>query len=151
MQQPLDKSFKYDVFICHSSKDNSVIESLIKDLKKENITYWVDAEQIKFGDSITEKITEGLETSNYIVPCLSKNLMTSGWTRAEYGSILNGEFSGNSKRKVIPLLLEDFDVIYIPTLLRDKKRVLYSNKAEFKEFIEFLKENRMNKTSTLTI
>jgi formylglycine-generating enzyme required for sulfatase activity len=143
-----DSSFEYDVFICHSSKDKPIITTLIEDLKKENITYWVDAEQIEFGDSITEKITEGLETSKYVIPCLSKNLKNSGWTRAEYGSILNAEFSGNSKKRVIPFLLEDCDVNDIPTLLRDKKRVTYSNKTEFNEFINFLKNNRLSETET---
>jgi hypothetical protein len=45
-----DNSFEYDVFICHSSKDKPIITTLIEDLKKENITYWIDAEQIEFGD-----------------------------------------------------------------------------------------------------
>lgn len=74
MQEALNEPFKYDVFICHSSKDKPIISTLIEDFKKENVTYWVDAEQINFGDSITEKITEGLETSNYVIPCISKNL-----------------------------------------------------------------------------
>lgn len=148
MQQVLDNSFKYDVFICHSSKDKPIIATLIEDLKKENITYWVDAEKINFGDSIIEKITKGLETSKYIIPCVSKNLTASGWTKAEYGSILNAEFSGNSNRIVIPLLLEDCGVKDIPTLLRDKKWVIYSDKTEFSEFVKFLKGNRLKESST---
>ncbi|AKB44230.1 COR domain-containing protein [Methanosarcina vacuolata] len=134
-----DNLFEYDVFICHSSKDKPIIESLVKDLKMKNVTYWVDKEQINFGDPVTQKIEEGLKNSKYVVPCLSKNLTILGWTRAEYGSILNREFSGNSKRIVIPLKLDNCEDADIPDLLYDKKRVTYSNKTEFNEFIEFLK------------
>ena len=120
-----DSSFEYDVFICHSSKDKPIIEALIEDLKKQKIIYWVDTEQIDFGDRITQKIEDSLKKSRYIIPCLSKDLNTSGWTRAEYGAILNAEFSGDSERKVIPLKLDDCEGSDIPPLLRDKKRVFY--------------------------
>jgi hypothetical protein len=136
----ITNSFEYDVFICHSSKDKPIIEAILKDLKKENITCWVDAEQIGFGHSIIQKIEEGLKKSKYVIPCLSNNLNTSGWTRAEYGAILNAEFCGNSKRLVIPLKLDNCDDDDIPLLLRDKKRVTYSEKTEFNEFIDFLKK-----------
>jgi len=140
----LDKLLKYDVFICHSSKDKPIIRALIEDLKKEQIAYWIDAEQIEFGDSITEKIYEGLTKSKFILLCISKNLITSDWTRAEYGAILNTEFSGNSDRKVIPLLLKDCDLDDIPSLLRDKKLVNYSDKIDFYRFIDFIKKNQSN-------
>ena len=88
--------FDYDVFICHSSKDNESVNIIINDFMRNNITYWVDAEQIKFGDRVTQRIEDGLKRSKCLMPCLSRNLVNSGWTRAEYCSILNAEFSGNS-------------------------------------------------------
>lgn len=132
-------TFEYDVFICHSSKDKPLIENIIRELKKENIRYWFDAEQINFGDPITQKIENGLRKSRYVMPCLSANLNASGWIKAEYGSILNAEFSGSTERIVIPLKLDNSNDSEIPFLLRDKKRVTYSNKIEFAEFLKFLK------------
>ena len=132
-------TFEYDVFICHSSKDKPIIDNIVKDFKRERITYWLDAEQINFGEPITEKIEDGLQKSKYIMPCLSVNLARSGWTRAEYGSILNAELSGKSERIVIPLKLDNCSESDIPLLLRDKKRVTFSNKMEFGEFLNFLK------------
>jgi hypothetical protein len=146
----ITNSFEYDVFICHSSKDKPIIEALIKDLKKERISYWVDAEQINFGDQITQKIAEGLKKSKYVIPCLSENLNASGWTRTEYGAILNAESSGNSERVVIPLKLDNCEESDIPILLRDKKRVTYSNETEFNEFIEFLKTKKTVIISDIT-
>jgi formylglycine-generating enzyme required for sulfatase activity len=142
MQRVPDNLFEYDVFICHSSKDKPIIKTLIEDFKKENITYWVDAEHINYGDQITRKIEDGLNKSKYVIPCLSKDLNTSGWTRAEYGAILNAEFSGNSERIVIPLMLDNCDVNDIPALLRDKRRVIYLDKTDFDGFINFLKKNQ---------
>lgn len=145
------KLFEYDVFICHSSNDKSVLTTLIEDFKKENITYWVDAEQIDYGDNIIQKIEEGLQKSRYVIPCLSKNLITSGWTREEYGAILHAEFSGNFKRIVIPLKLDNCKEDDIPFLLRSKKRVKYSDKTDFNDFIKFLKANSIvNKSKNLS-
>ncbi|HYT43935.1 MAG TPA: toll/interleukin-1 receptor domain-containing protein, partial [Methylomirabilota bacterium] len=57
------KKYLYDVFISYSSKDQPIIERLAQDLKAAGISYWVDSEQITFGDSITGKIEEGLRES----------------------------------------------------------------------------------------
>ena len=108
------------------SKDKTfIIDSIIPKFQRQGITYWFDDEQIKFGDLVTQKIEEGLQKSKYVMPCLSVNLAQSGWTRAEYGAILNAEFSGNSDRIVIPLKLDNCGDNDIPILLRDKKRVDY--------------------------
>lgn len=40
------------------------LDALIKDLKSEKITYWVDIEQIKPSDSIIQKIEEGLKRAD---------------------------------------------------------------------------------------
>ena len=132
--------FKYDVFICHSSEDKPIIETITNALAREKIAYWVDAEQIKFGDRITQKIEDGLKDSRYVMPCLSKHLAKSNWCRAEYGAILNIEFSGDSERKTIPLKLDDCTDEDIPMLLKDKRFVDYSKRTEFERFITFLKE-----------
>lgn len=140
-------SFEYHVFICHSSKDKPIIANLIEDFKKDNITYWIEAEQIVFGDDIIERIEDGLLKSMCFMPCVSKNLKTSGWTNAEYGLIINAHFCGQSKSIMIPLILDDCEDEDIPFSLRDKRRVTYSNKIEFGEFIKFLKKKNTTPSS----
>jgi hypothetical protein len=130
--------FDYDVFICHSGKDAAKAAELAEVFKRQGVRYWLDREQITYGDPVTRKIEEGLTASRYVLPLLSKNLGTSGWTRAEYGAILNGELSGPSERVVIPLKIDDGPDADIPILLRDKKRVSYLNETEFGEFVRFL-------------
>ena len=137
---PIRKSskFEYDVFLCHSSADKPLVLQIATEFRAKGITYWLDSEQITFGDPIIGKIEEGLQKSRYVVPCVSANLSRSGWPRAEYGAILNAELSGDSTRVVIPLKLDDSSDNVIPLLLRNKRRVMYSNKVEYAEFLRFL-------------
>lgn len=135
--------FQYDVFISYASEDRPVVEQIIQDFRRAGVTYWVDHEQIDFGDRITEKIEEGLRESKYVVVCLSANLGRSNWVRAEYGSILHkelGRISQGSGRKVIPLKLDDSSDDNIPLLLYNKRRANYSNVTEFNQLLEFLKQ-----------
>jgi Fe-S cluster assembly iron-binding protein IscA len=139
----LKSKFKYDVFICHSSKDKPLLKSIINEFMKNEICYWIDAEQIKFGDRISEKIENGIKNSKCIMPCLSRNLIKSSWCRTEYNSIINAELSGRSDRIVIPLQLDKIEDDDIPLLLKDKRRVFYNNKEDFIEFLDFIKKCRL--------
>jgi hypothetical protein len=132
-------TYQYDVFISHSSQDKLVIERIIQDLRNNGITYWVDHEQIKFGDYVTNKIEDGLRRSKSVLVCLSSNLGRSNWCRAEYGPILNRELSKPSGKRVIPLRLDKCDEDDIPTLLYDIKRADYSNNEEYNALLKFLK------------
>lgn len=128
------------VFLSHSSADKETVLKVIQAFKQANISYWVDHEQIKFGDGIVAKIEEGLQKSKYVVVCLSEKLITSGWCRAEYGAILYREFSGDTSRRVIPLSLDGSNNSNgIPLLLSDKLRADFTNQSNFSEFIQFLR------------
>ncbi|MEI2583491.1 toll/interleukin-1 receptor domain-containing protein [Scytonema sp. PRP1] len=130
------------VFLSHSSADKKTVLKVIEAFKNANISYWVDHEQIKFGDGIVAKIEEGLQKSKYVVVCLSEKLITSGWCRAEYGAILYREFSGDTSRRVIPLSLDGSNNSNgIPLLLSDKLRADFTNQNNFSEFIQFLHES----------
>ena len=130
----------FNVFISHSSKDKMTVLDIIQKFKRKGISYWVDHEQIEFGDVITGKIEDGLKNSKYTLVVLSKNLGKSNWCQKEYGPILHREYNGKSGKKVIPLRLDDCDDDDIPPLLYDKKRAHYSNKEEFEELLDYLKK-----------
>lgn len=130
---------EFDVFITHASKDKDVVLHLIADLKSFGIRYWVDYEQIKPGDRITEKIEDGLQKSKHVLVCLSRNLGRSNWCRAEYSPILHRSYNRIGSKKVIPLRLDDSSDDEVPLLLYDVRRVDYSDEDEFSELIEYLK------------
>jgi len=132
--------YDFDAFLCHSSADKEVVREIAKALATAGISYWLDEEQIKYGQGVSERIEDGLKRSRYVIPCVSSNFATSGWTRGEYSAILNAEFSDEPSRIVIPLVLDESDVEYVPLLLRDKKRAYYNNKTEFEHFLRFLQQ-----------
>ena len=53
------------VFICHASEDKeSFVKNFADNLFKKGIDAWVDEYEIHFGDSIIEKVNEGLKNSD---------------------------------------------------------------------------------------
>jgi hypothetical protein len=132
--------FEFDVFLCHAGADKATVRKIVEMFRSRGISYWLDEERIGYGQGIAEKIGDGLQKSRYVVPCVSAAFGGSGWARAEYNSVLNAELSGDTKRVVIPLVLDDSDAEYVPPLLRDKRRAFYTNKTEFEHFLRFLEQ-----------
>ncbi|MBZ5522065.1 MAG: toll/interleukin-1 receptor domain-containing protein [Acidobacteriia bacterium] len=66
-------AFAYDVFLGYSSKDKAVVHPLAERLKADGLRVWLDAWEIRAGDSIPAKIEEGLERSGVLVLCMSAN------------------------------------------------------------------------------
>lgn len=112
-------SFKWDTFICHSSKDYRKIQNIVDEFKGKSISYWIDEEQIQPGSSVIDKITEGILNSKYIIVCLSQNQIHSGWCRKEYQSILNRIINGTAKQKILPLILDNLSEDEIPLFIGD--------------------------------
>jgi hypothetical protein len=143
--QPIEEAiepFEYTVFLSHSHADLEHVKRLAAAFRKEGIKYWVDHEQINFGDPIVQKIEEGLAKSRYVVVCLSESLNRSTWVRAEYGPILYREFSGDTARRVIPLSIDGSSSASVPLLLADKLRADFTDPSSFEAFLRFLREAR---------
>lgn len=99
-------SFKYDVFLSHSSKDKAVVRPLAERLKKDGLKVWFDEWVLKPGDSIPSKIEEGLEHSRVLVLCMSANAFGSDWAQLESGTFRFRD-PLNKERRFIPLRLDD--------------------------------------------
>ena len=55
---------KRDIFICHASEDKeAIVRPLVESFKQAGISCWYDEAEIKWGDSITQKVNEGLKIS----------------------------------------------------------------------------------------
>jgi hypothetical protein len=135
--------YKYDLFISHAHGDKGIVARVTQRLRHSGIAYWIDEEQVTFGDQIVSKIEDGLRDSHFVAVALSSSLVKSGWCRAEYGPILHREFSGDSTRRVIPLSLDGTaGESTIPLLLWDKVRADFTDEANFSDFIQFLKDSR---------
>jgi hypothetical protein len=98
-------TFKADFFISHASADKQdYILPLASRLSDRHVTYWLDSNELQWGDPLALKINDGFHESRHVVLCLSKNFISSSWTEEE----LNAAFVRNIEedgRKVLPLIL----------------------------------------------
>lgn len=106
-------------FISHSSKDKETATNLARRLRHHAVDVWIDHEQIKFGDSIPTKISNGLSTCDVILVIVSSSFVGSSWCRAEYEPLLTKEIE-SGRTFVIPIRLDDAD---IPIMLSAKRYV----------------------------
>lgn len=61
------------VFISYSTKDKDFVDKLSIELVKKRIHVWLDKWAMKPGDSLIDKIQEGLTDSAYLLVVLSHN------------------------------------------------------------------------------
>lgn len=110
------ETFKYDVFISHSSHDKPAARELAERLRKDGLRVWPgvfdDDWEIKPGDAILLKIQEGLEQSRTLVLVMSEHASASEWVTFEHHSVLFRDLSAgaNQKRRFIPVRLDDAEI-----------------------------------------
>lgn len=122
-----------DIFICHASEDKtSVIRPLASCLSDRDLSYWVDEAEISAGESITEKINEGLRESDFVVVIISRAFMAKNWPKKELFAVLNLE-AKSGRAFIIPILVgshnEIDEVIKEFPLLNDKLFLLWNGDA----------------------
>lgn len=80
----------FDIFISHASEDKaSVVVPLVDALTKYRISIWVDYLELRIGQSLRERIDEGLSRSRFGAVILSPAFFEKRWTNRE----LNGMFA----------------------------------------------------------
>lgn len=104
------------VFISHSSKDKPIIRQLASDLKAEGIDVWLDEQKILVGDSISEKIGQGLAESDFFLIAISENSIDSEWVKRELNNAIVNEIE-RRKTIILPIKLSN---VAMPQLIKDK-------------------------------
>jgi hypothetical protein len=105
------------IFISHSSKDKPLARRIATDLQSAGITVWLDEWEILVGDSITQRVADGISSSDFLAVLLSINSVESGWVEKEWQAKVRYEAT-RRKVAILPLLADDCQ---IPLLLQDKK------------------------------
>jgi len=70
------------------------------------------------GDSIIQKVSDGISGSAYLIAVLSPNSVKSAWVQREIGSVLMKQLQIDKNITILTLLLADCEV---PVLLREIK------------------------------
>lgn len=109
-------SGKIVAFLSHSSHDKPFIRQLAGDLSAAGIGVWLDEQRIRVGDSIPERIAQGLAESDYFLIAVSARSSDSPWVQRELNSALVGEIE-KRKTTILPLKLDDSEM---PGVIADK-------------------------------
>jgi len=91
-------SLEYDVFICHATEDKEqVAEPVAERLREKGVRVWYDKFSIKLGDSLGQKIDEGLRNTRFGLVIFSKAFFAKAknWPRYELDGLLTKEMNGH--------------------------------------------------------
>lgn len=85
----------YDVFISHASEDkNGFVRPLAEALITQRLKVWFDEMTLQIGDSLRQKIDEGLANSKVGLVVLSPSFINKGWANYELDGIVTKAVSG---------------------------------------------------------
>ena len=93
-----------NVFISHNYKDKPMARKIAKELDKYGIKVWIDESEIRLGDSLIEKIRDGLDHMDFLIALISENSVHSEWVKKELDIAMNKEIDGK-KVIAIPILV----------------------------------------------
>lgn len=111
------------IFMSHSSKDKEFVRWLSQSLEEIGYQVWLDEWEIKVGESITGRVQDGLDKSQYLILVLSSSSVESGWVEKEWKAKYWDEIK-NKQTIILPVLIEQCN---IPTLLKDKRYANFSS------------------------
>lgn len=93
------------LFISHTSTDKEdYVLPLAEALTLRKVTFWLDANEVGWGDSVALKINQALRDTHYVLLCLSKNFLQRPWPEAEMNAALTMQ-NNKGIKKVLPLIL----------------------------------------------
>lgn len=122
------QSNSWHVFISHASEDKKEIaQPLAQALRREGLEVWYDDYTLTIGDSLRQKIDEGLAKSSYGIVILSKAFFAKHWPQQELNGLAAREIGG--KKVILPVwhkITRD-EVAEISPTLADRLGALTSN------------------------
>jgi TIR domain len=87
-----------DIFVCHASEDkDEVVRPLVEAFTAAGVSCWYDEAEIHWGDSITQKVNEGLASLRFVVVVFSPTFVRKNWPQRELNAVLNQEVSSGGQ------------------------------------------------------
>lgn len=123
-------------FISHSSHDTKFAQKVATDLEIIGADPFIDLWEIKPGDSIIEKVQNGIDACDIFIIILSENSVNSIWCRNELNMALTNQFN-KKDTKIIPIKYRECT---IPGFLRDKLYIDMTDSRKYKAGISSLLE-----------
>jgi hypothetical protein len=110
-----------DAFVSHAGEDKAAVAKPIADkLIALGFTVWLDQYELKIGDSVYEKIDDGLRRCRFGVVILSPHFFAKNWPRRELTALAAlGDVEGRNKILPVWHTVSQADVARISPLLAD--------------------------------
>jgi hypothetical protein len=115
----------FQVFLSHASADKELARAIVKRISSHGIKVWIDEANIRVGESIPEKIADGLGSSTSICLLFSNAASQSQWVMREFNSFLHEAMTQN--KAIIPCRLDETK---LPVLIRDLRYADFSGDFE---------------------
>ena len=97
-----------DVFVSHATEDKEAIaRPLVGELRHRGRSVWFDEYELQLGDSLREKIDEGLRHSRIGVVIVSPSFFAKRWPQWELNGLVSRRMAG--ERNVIVPIWHDVD------------------------------------------
>jgi len=123
----MDTRHRSYIFISYCRADSQFAQRLLRSLEKAGLDIWIDARELKAGDSLLDRIHFAINSANFFLVLLSSHSVNSKWVQQELKFAFTRQLK-NNERFVIPLLIDN---CAIPTFLEDRVYVDFSNKRKF--------------------
>lgn len=117
------KQNKPKIFLSHSSLDKEhIVEPIYEYLQSRQIAVWLDKYEIDYGENIYQKVSEGVDNSEFAIFVVTENFLNSKWAKEELSSMIDLVFSDNS------LVIVDMkDKTNIPKMISSRKYMEWNN------------------------
>lgn len=127
---------KRNIFLSHSHKDKLFVRQLAENLERAGLSCWVDEAELDIGDSIIDRIGQGIYESDLVAAVISTNSVSSAWVQKELQLAMTREISGKRIR-VLPIILNSCTEL-IPYYLRDKLYADFRDAERFQNNLDLL-------------
>lgn len=104
------------VFISYANSDRDIARRLSTALSEAGLSSWSDSWELSSGDSIVERISTAIASSDILIVLLSPESVSSKWVGHELATALSSQLRDRAVT-VVPALLKDCE---IPPLLADR-------------------------------
>ena len=125
------------IFLSHTAQDKAFVRKLARDLDNHGVKYWLDEAEIKIGESLIEKIRQGIDEVDYVAVILSPCSVASPWVQREVDVAINQEIQGKGV-KVLPIMYESCE---LPGFLLGKLYVDFTEESKYAEAFKRLVES----------
>jgi len=117
------------IFLSHNSRDKDFVRKLAYRFVQAGVKVWIDEAELDIGDSIIERVSEGIYESDFVVAVISKHSVRSKWVQKELSLAMTSEVS-EQRIRVLPVVIDNSRA-EMPFMLRDKVFADFSQPNSF--------------------